>query len=107
MNCTEEEYLTCWNGGILRPEPTEEVIRQFAVRNNLDIDVARNYFNHTCKECGKKIKHKNVIGMNMKFNGRDIREMYCEKHLKEKLNISNEEWDKFIETFKSQGCDLF
>lgn len=107
MNCTEEEYLTCWNGGILRPEPTEEVIRQFAIRNNLDIDVARNYFGHTCKECGKKIKHKNVIGMNMKFNGRDIHEMYCEKHLKEKLNISNEEWDKLIETFKSQGCDLF
>lgn len=107
MNCTEEEYLTCWNGGIVRAEPTKEVIEQFAIRNNLNIDVAKNYFGHKCKECGKKIKHKDVVGMNMKFGSRDMQEMYCKKHLKERLNLSEDDWDFYKDTFKSQGCDLF
>ena len=107
MNCTEKEYLTNWNGGIVRPEPTEEVIEQFAIRNNLDVKVAKNYFGHKCAECGKKIKHKDVIGMNMKFNGRNIKQMYCKKHMKNKLGIDNNQWDSYVDTFKSQGCELF
>lgn len=107
MNCTEKEYLTCWNGGIFRNEPTEDVIEEFANRNNLDIIVAKNYFNHTCTECNKRIKHKDVIGMNMKFNGRTISNMYCKKHLKQKLQLTDEQWDYYVETFKSQGCELF
>ena len=107
MNCTEEEYMTCWNGGVFRDEPTEEVIEQFANRNNLDINVAKNFFCHKCKECGKRIKDKEVIGMNMKFGSRDMEDMYCKKHLKERLGLSEEEWKIYVETFKSQGCDLF
>lgn len=107
MNCTEEEYLTCWNGGVYRAEPTDEVIEQFAIRNGLDMGVARNYFGHTCKECGKKIKHKEVIGMNMKFNGRNVENLYCKKHLKEKLKIDDNMWNEYINQFKSQGCELF
>ena len=107
MNCTEKEYLTCWNGGILRAEPTQEVIKQFADRNNLDIKVAEGYFGNRCVECDKKIKHKEVIGMNMKFNGRNISQMYCKKHIKEKLDIDNAQWDIYVDTFKKQGCDLF
>ena len=56
MNCTEEEYLKCWNGGVLRSEATDEVVEQFANRNELDFDTAKNYFGHKCKECGKKNK---------------------------------------------------
>lgn len=107
MNCTMDEYLTCWNGGIYRDEPTNEVIEQFADRNNMNIDVATNYFNHTCKQCGKKIKHKDVIGMNMKFNGRNVQDMYCKKHLKLHLNITDDEWDEYVKSFKCQGCVLF
>lgn len=106
MNCTEEEYMTCWNGGTLREEPTHEVISEFANRNDLDENIAVNYFGHKCKECGKKIKHKEVIGMNMKFNGRNINEMYCKKHFKEILGLSEEQWSYYIETFKQQGCEL-
>lgn len=106
MNCTEEEYITCWNGGTLRDEPTQEVISEFANRNDLDENIAVNYFGHKCKECGKKIKHKEVIGMNMKFNGRNINEMYCKKHFKEILGLSEEQWNYYIETFKQQGCEL-
>lgn len=107
MNCTEEEYLTCWNGGIVRTKPTEEVVKQFALRNSLELEVARDYFGHKCKECDKKIKHKDVIGMNMKFNGRNVESLYCKKHLKEKLNINNSQWDYYVDTFKNQGCELF
>lgn len=107
MNCTEEEYLTCWNGGIFRDKPTEEVIEEFSERNNLDFNVAKNYFNHTCKECNKRIKDKNTIGMNMKFNGRNINDMYCKKHLKQKLKLDNKDWNNYIEQFKNQGCELF
>ena len=106
MNCTEDEYMTCWNGGILREEPTQEVIDYFANRNGLDINVATNYFGHKCKECDKKIKHKEVIGMNMKFGGRNISDMYCKKHLKEKLKLDEEQWNYYVETFKQQGCEL-
>ena len=94
-------------GGIVRPEPTGKVIEEFANRNNLDIEVAKNYFGHKCAECGKKIKHKDVIGMNMKFNGRNIKQMYCKKHMKNKLGIDNNQWDSYVDTFKSQGCELF
>lgn len=107
MNCTEEEYLTCWNGGILRIKPTEEVVEQFAIRNNLVTSVAWNYFNHKCVVCNKKIKHKEIIGMNMKFNGRNVKKMYCKTHLKEMLNINEELWNEYVESFKLQGCDLF
>ena len=106
MNCTEDEYMTCWNGGTLREEPTQEVIDNFAERNGLDVNVATNYFGHKCKECNKKIKDKEVIGMNMKFAGRNISDMYCKKHLKEKLQLDEEQWNYFIEMFKQQGCDL-
>ena len=57
--------------------------------------------------CDKKIKSKQVIGMNMKFLGRNIEDLMCKKHLKEFLNINNEQWDKYIKGFKNSGCDLF
>lgn len=107
MNCTEEEYLTCWNGGVLRDEPTEEVVNGFANRSNLDVNVAKNYFSHKCEECGRKIKDKEVIAMNMKFAGRNVTTMHCKKHLKQKLGITDEDWNNYIEQFKDQGCELF
>lgn len=107
MNCTEKEYHMCWNGGKLRDEPTQEVIEQFAEREKINVNVAKNYFSHTCKECNKKIKDKNTLAMNMKFNGRNIQDMYCKKHLKEKLNLTEDDWDNYIKQFKNQGCELF
>jgi 3'-phosphoadenosine 5'-phosphosulfate sulfotransferase (PAPS reductase)/FAD synthetase len=118
MNCTKEEYHMCWNGTGLRKLPTKEVIGQFADRNKLDIKIAERYFNHYCEECDvsfnsgkttkrKKIKDKNVLAMNMKFLGRNTTKFYCKKHLMELLNITKEQWNEYIEEFKSQGCDLF
>lgn len=90
MNCTEKEYLTYWNGGPLRDHPTDEVIYEFAFRNRLDFDIAKNYFGHKCVECDKQIKHKDVIAMNLKFNGRKTNYIYCKKHLQKALDINDE-----------------
>lgn len=107
MNCTLDEYKTKWNGGVVREEPTDEVIKEFAEYNKLDFEVAKKYFGYSCIVCNKKIKSKEVLAMNMKYFGRNINKHYCKKHLQELLNMTNDEWIKTVEDFKMQGCSLF
>lgn len=108
LNCTKEEYRICWNGGLYRDEPTDEVIREFMEYKDLrDINVSRKYFNKTCVECGKNVRQPEVIGMNLKFFSKAIDGVYCKKCLQKKMSINNEAWDRYVEDFKSQGCNLF
>jgi len=109
MNCTQEEYHYCWNGGIYRDEPTQEIIEIFAKRNGLDLSIAKKYFNHNCSEngCSKKIRSKEIAGMNMKIYGRQTSNFKCKKHLMKDLNMSKLDWDDAVKRFKNQGCDLF
>jgi len=108
MNCTKEEYkLKSWNGTLLRSEPTKEVIKEFANENGLDINVAEKYFSHICEDCNKRIRSKEVLAMNMKFLGRNTSKFYCKKHLMEKLEITKEQWNEYVEGFKADKCDLF
>ena len=109
LNCTLDEFVNkgAWKGGQYRPEPNDEVIQEFAEYKGLDRDTAINYFNKTCCECDKNIRQKDIIAMNLKFLGRGIDRFYCKKHLKEKLNMDNKQWNKYVEDFKSQGCSLF
>lgn len=107
MNCTQEEYHNCWNGGVYRSEPNQEVIEQFADRNGLDISIAEKYFNHKCEDCSKRIKSKEVLAMNMKYNGRNTNKFFCKKDLMKRLNITKERWEDDVERFKDQGCKLF
>lgn len=107
MNCTQDEYKTNWNGGLVRSEPNEEVIKEFAEHKGIDVKVAEKYFNHHCEVCNKKVNQADDVAMNMKFNGRNIDKFYCKKHLMELLDIDKEKWNKYIKDFKSQGCELF
>lgn len=107
LNCTLEEYHTCWNGGQLRPEPTLEVVHEFAYYKCISPKEAEKYFNHTCKECGKKVIKKDEIAMNLKMLGRNIEEYFCKKHLMKYLGINKEQWKNYISDFKQQGCNLF
>lgn len=109
MNCTIKEYLeVAWNGGTYRDEPTEEVIKEFMEYNNLDdFNLAQKYFNKNCCECDKRIKDKNVLAMNMKIHGRDTNKFYCKKCFKKLHNLSEEDWNKRLESFKQSGCMLF
>ena len=108
MNCTLNEYLTqAWNGGTFRNEPTQEVIEEFAKYNDLDINIAAQYFNKECCNCNKRIKHKEVLSMNMKMHGRNTNKFFCKKCLMKEFDWTSEDWNKQILTFKSQGCALF
>ncbi len=115
MNCTVDEYINqAWNGGVFRDEPTEEVIKEYAKYSNLDEKVAAQYFNKYCdngckSQSGKlkRIKAKDVIGMNLKYHGRNISKFYCKKCLMEMYNMDEEKWNKQVESFKQSGCALF
>ena len=56
MNCTLSEYHLNWNGGVVRDEPNEEVINEYAKYNNIDSTVAKQYFNKYCASCPKPKK---------------------------------------------------
>lgn len=107
-NCTLAEYHSCWNGGLLRPEPTEEVIREMMEHKGItDYEIAKQYSNKTCVECGKNVRQNDVLAMNMKYHGRNVTDFKCKKCLMKELNMSKEDWDKKVEDFKNQGCSLF
>lgn len=108
MNCTIDEYLTqAWNGGTFRDEPTQEVIDEFCEYTGIDKAVVPQYFNKSCCNCEKRIKHKQVLSMNLKMHGRNVNKFFCKKCLMKEFDWSNEDWDNQIETFKKQGCALF
>lgn len=115
LNCTLEEYLKlAWNGGLFRKEPNYEVIREYSKYSGIEENVAKQYFNKYCENgCKtrsgklKKIKEKDVIGMNMKLHGRNINKFYCKKCLMSMHDMDNQKWDLEIQRFKDQGCQLF
>lgn len=108
MNCTLDEYLTqAWNGGIFRDEPTKEVINEFAEYSGIDQNVAIKYFNKACDCCGKRIKHKEVLSMNLKLHGRNIEKFYCKKCLMKEYGWDSEAWNYQIDMFRQAGCELF
>lgn len=115
LNCTLEEYINeAWNGGVFRPEPTQEVISEYAKYNEISEDVAKQYFNKYCdngckSKSGKlkKIKDKEVLSMNLKLHGRNTNKFYCKKCLMNMYDMDDQKWNKNVEQFKAQGCALF
>lgn len=109
LNCTLREYIqNGWNGALYRPEPTEEVIKEFMEYKGLtDKNVALQYFNKTCCECGKNVRQNDVLAMNLKLHGRNTNKIYCKKCLMKELGMSKEEWDNNVADFKAEGCTLF
>ena len=115
MNCTIEEYVNiAWNGGVFREEPIDEVIKEFAQYNDLDENIAKQYFNKYCSngcvsQSGKpkKIKDKDTISMNMKFHGRKINKFLCKKCLMKMYEMNEDKWKEQIEQFKQDECVLF
>ena len=115
MNCTIEEYVKqAWTGGTFRPEPTEEVIQEFATYKEIDLDIARKYFlRHCMNGCKNKkgsiaiIKDKDVLAMNLKLFGRNTEKFKCKKCLLKEFEWNKTDWNKQVEDFKNQGCKLF
>lgn len=109
LNCTVDEYVRDgWCGGLYRPEPSEEVVKEFMEYKGFDDEsVARQYFNKVCEVCGKNVRRNEVLAMNLKLHGRNVNKIYCKKHLCELHKMNNEEWNNAISDFKREGCALF
>lgn len=108
LNCTKDEYVNkYWNGGVVRTEPTEEVIKEFAEQKNIEnIDIAKKYFNNICKNCGKNLK-KDEVALSLKFHGRETHTLFCKKCFKKEYDMDKEKVDWYIKRFKEDGCCLF
>ena len=109
LNCTTDEYVEgAWCGGLYRPEPTDEVVAEFMTHQGIsDKNVALQYFNKACGDCGKNVRQSEVVAMNLKLHGRDTEQFYCKKHLCERHNLTKVDWERMVEGFKAQGCELF
>lgn len=106
MNCTLKEYHLTWNGGRVRNEANEEIIKEFSEQQNLDYEIAKKYFNKKCCCCNKKLK-KNDIALSMKYYGRHINKFKCMKCLSEDLGVTQKVLKEKIKDFKQMGCELF
>lgn len=108
MNCTKEEYLKCWNGGLFRTEPTDEVIKEFMQYKGIEeINIAKQFFDKKCNVCNKNVNATDLAAMNLKLLGEDTKSFYCQKHLCEKMNLNENDYMNYIQEFKNQGCVLF
>lgn len=103
-----------WTGGLFRKEPSKEVIREFSEYKKITYEVASKYFEKYCDNGCKsrrgnllKIKDKNTLAMNLKVFGRNTEKFLCKKCLIESFNIDEVQWNKYIEDFKRNGCNLF
>lgn len=108
LNCTIKEYHSCWNGTLLRPEPTNEVVQEMMKYKGLtDENIARQYFNKTCVNDSKNIRQKDVLAMNMKMFGRQTNKFLCKKCLMKEFGWNKEDWNNMVDDFKRSGCKLF
>lgn len=109
INCTVAEYIKDgWNGTLYRPEPTEEVVWEMMKYKGItDYNIAKQYFNKTCSECGKNVRQNDVLAMNMKYHGRSTTDFKCKKCLMREFNMSKDDWNDKVADFKQQGCKLF
>lgn len=60
-----------------------------------------------CIACGKQNLNKDVVGINKKLLGTDIKTFYCIDCLADYLNCTVEDLLEKIEEFKDEGCTLF
>ncbi len=60
-----------------------------------------------CVACGKDNISKDIIGLNKKLLGLNIKTFYCLDCLADYLNVTVEELLEKIEEFKEEGCTLF
>lgn len=60
-----------------------------------------------CFSCGKAGLSKDVVGINKKLLGKNIKTIYCMECLAEYLGTTTQDLTDKIEEFKEEGCILF
>lgn len=63
--------------------------------------------NKECLACRKSPLDKDMIGINKKMLGKDVKSFYCLDCLADYLGCSVEDLLDKIEEFKEEGCILF
>ncbi|MGL6132097.1 MAG: phosphoadenosine phosphosulfate reductase family protein, partial [Fusobacteriaceae bacterium] len=107
MNCTKQEFIDgAWKAGIVRTQPTDEVVQDFADNKGIDFEQAKKYFKSNRCSCGKRLS-KDMIGLNMKILGRNTGARMCLKCLAEFQETDVKSLKKQIAEFKADGCGLF
>ncbi len=62
--------------------------------------------NERCKKCGRSLI-SDELGLNKKMISRCAEEFYCISCLAEHFRVTEEQLEKQIEIYRSQGCMLF
>ncbi|MCF0126851.1 MAG: phosphoadenosine phosphosulfate reductase family protein [Clostridia bacterium] len=106
LNCSLKEYHICWNGTRIREVAPIEVIEEFAKTQNLDLEIAKKYFDKKCMNCNKNLKALD-IGLSLKYYGRNIEDFKCIKCISKDLNTTQKELKEKAKYFKNSNCDLF
>lgn len=75
--------------------------------NIKDRDIAIKYFNKTCHECGKNVRQRDVLGMNLKILGRETNKLFCKKCFLKLTGMTKDKYDEYVKEFKANGCSLF
>lgn len=109
LNCSNEEYHNNWNGGVVRNsnEVSDDIINEFSEQQDLELNIAKKYFEtKKCIYCNKSIT-KLETGLNMKFYGRNINKFVCIKCMSKQFNVTQKELRERAKEFKQNGCNLF
>lgn len=107
LNCTLNEYKKgAWKAGVVRDKATNDIIKEFAAHQKLNINIAKKYFDKKCVCCNKKLK-KDDIALSMKYYGRYIEQFKCYKCLADDLKVKPSILKNKVKEFKNQGCTLF
>lgn len=116
-NCTLDEYHKTWNEpSYLREHPNKEVLDEFMkYKGFTNKDIALKYFTKICcktenhKNKVRKVHGKNEVAMNLKLFGRNLdnNKFMCKRCLMKEMNWTKDDWDREVEKFKAQGCELF
>ena len=94
---------------------TDEVIEEYANHKNININLARKFFDTPCDNgCTKTIKGKTFArklknietGLSIKFNGTNGKKL-CMDCLMKELECSKEELEERVKEFKLGGCKMF
>jgi len=60
-----------------------------------------------CVSCGKENLDKNIIGLNKKLLGMNVKNCYCIDCLAAYLDTTVEDLNEKVQEFKDEGCKLF
>lgn len=77
LNCTLKEYQYCWNGGVVREQPTKEVIEEFMQYKGIDsYEIAENISTRHVHVVAK-YKKQRYNSYEPKMHGRNITRFMC------------------------------